>query len=115
MPGTDAETPGDDERPPHRERSQVRLGLIPRRILMGLVRGYQMVLSPHFPPSCRYSPSCSEYALLALEEYGALRGGILTVWRLLRCAPWGGSGYDPPRWFGQPAVDARESTESPHR
>lgn len=81
---------------------------LPRLLLIGLVRGYQLVLSPHLPASCRYTPSCSEYALLALRRYGAVRGGILTVHRLLRCAPWGGHGYDPPRWYTEPAADASD-------
>ena len=83
---------------------------IPRRLLIGLVRGYQLVISPHTGPSCRYTPTCSEYAILALRKYGAVRGGILTVWRLLRCQPWGGQGYDPPRWFGEPKPDTEMET-----
>ncbi|HYE94821.1 MAG TPA: membrane protein insertion efficiency factor YidD [Rubricoccaceae bacterium] len=75
---------------------------LPRLALAGVVRLYQLVLSPLFPPSCRYTPSCSQYAILALKEYGAVRGTILATWRVLRCNPWGGHGYDPPRWFGEP-------------
>ncbi len=75
---------------------------LPRMALVGVVRLYQVVLSPLFPPSCRYTPTCSQYAVLALQEYGAVRGTILATWRILRCAPWGGHGYDPPRWFGEP-------------
>ncbi len=75
--------------------------LLPRRALIGLVRAYQLVVSPHLGPSCRYTPSCSTYSVQALTEYGAVKGGILTIWRLLRCAPWGKGGYDPPRWFGE--------------
>ena len=82
------------------------LANIPRTLLIGLVRFYQLAISPHTAPSCRYTPTCSEYALLALRRYGAVKGGILTVWRLLRCAPWGGHGYDPPRWFGEQAPGA---------
>ena len=75
---------------------------VPRRVLIGLVRGYQLIISPHLMSSCRYSPSCSVYAIEALRRYGAVRGTILAVWRVLRCNPWGGHGYDPPRWFGEP-------------
>lgn len=78
-----------------------RLLDLPKRLLIGLVRAYQGVVSPHVPPSCRYTPSCSAYAVEALRKYGAVKGSILTVHRLLRCAPWGGSGYDPPRWYGE--------------
>jgi len=77
------------------------IGSLPRRALVGLVRFYQLAISPHTPPTCRFTPSCSEYAVLALREYGAVRGAILAVWRILRCNPWGGQGYDPPRWFGE--------------
>ncbi|MEX0821020.1 MAG: membrane protein insertion efficiency factor YidD [Rhodothermales bacterium] len=79
---------------------------MPRRILKGCVRAYQYVLSPHLPSSCRYVPSCSEYAVEALEKYGAAKGLTLTVHRLLRCHPWGGHGFDPPRWYGEPRPDA---------
>ena len=78
------------------------LGQLPRRALVGLVRFYQLAISPHFPSSCRFTPTCSQYAILALREYGAVRGSILAGWRILRCNPWGGHGYDPPRWFGEP-------------
>ena len=64
-------------------------------LLIGLVRAYQLVLSPHLPPSCRFFPSCSHYALLALERHGAVRGSWLTLMRLLRCQPFGTAGYDP--------------------
>lgn len=59
------------------------------------VRAYQLFVSPLLLPSCRFLPSCSEYAAEAIERYGALWGSILTVRRLARCHPWGGSGYDP--------------------
>lgn len=62
---------------------------------MLLVRGYQLVISPFLPPSCRYFPSCSHYALMAYEKHGAWRGSVLTFWRLLRCQPFGSGGYDP--------------------
>ena len=78
---------------------------LPRRGLIGLVRLYQVVLSPIFPPSCRYTPTCSQYAVQALREFGAVRGMLLATWRVLRCNPWGGHGYDPPRWFGTPPSD----------
>lgn len=66
------------------------------RILFSLiVRLYQLLLSPVLPPACRYSPSCSHYAIEALTKYGALQGAWLTLKRILRCHPWGGSGYDP--------------------
>jgi uncharacterized protein len=59
---------------------------------------YKDYLSPIMPPNCRFIPSCSSYGLDAIEEYGPWKGAILTAWRILRCNPTGGSGYDPPVW-----------------
>ena len=56
---------------------------------------YRNCISPLTPPSCRYTPTCSQYAVEALRKHGLLKGSWLTVKRLLRCHPWGGSGYDP--------------------
>ncbi len=67
---------------------------VPRRVVLGLVRAYRFVASP-FPSPCRYMPTCSTYALEAVSRYGALRGGWLSVKRILRCHPFGSSGYDP--------------------
>ena len=78
---------------------------LPRLLFIGLVRGYQLVVSPHFPPTCRFQPTCSSYALEAFRKYGAVKGLILTLYRIGRCAPWGGHGYDPPRWFGESIDD----------
>jgi putative membrane protein insertion efficiency factor len=66
-----------------------------RRLLIWSVRGYQMVVSPLLPRSCKYHPSCSQYAVDALREFGVVRGVILAVWRLLRCNPLSYGGYDP--------------------
>ncbi len=66
-----------------------------KRLLILLVRGWQIGPSRVLPSSCRYAPSCSEYAILAVERHGAIKGGWLAVKRLLRCHPWGGNGYDP--------------------
>lgn len=63
--------------------------------LIVLVRFYQICISPLNPPSCRFTPTCSQYALEALRKYGPLKGTWLAARRLLRCHPWGGSGYDP--------------------
>lgn len=64
-------------------------------LLKGLVRGYQLFLSPLLPPSCRYRPTCSAYAIEALGRFGAVKGGWLALRRIGRCHPWGGEGYDP--------------------
>lgn len=65
------------------------------RVLKGLVRGYQLVVSPWFAPTCRYYPSCSSYALDSLDVHGAGKGAVLAGWRLLRCNPWSEGGIDP--------------------
>ena len=59
------------------------------------VRFYQTAISPLLPSACRYTPSCSAYGIEALRKHGAIRGGWLTIKRIARCNPWGGSGYDP--------------------
>ena len=59
------------------------------------IRLYQLGISPLLPPSCRFVPTCSAYAIEAITRHGLLRGGWLTLCRLARCHPWGGSGYDP--------------------
>jgi putative membrane protein insertion efficiency factor len=59
------------------------------------VRAYRLLLSPAIGPRCRYLPTCSDYALEALARHGVLHGGWLALRRILRCHPWGGSGYDP--------------------
>jgi len=56
---------------------------------------YQKCISPFTPPSCRFTPTCSEYAKQALRKHGPVKGLYLAIWRILRCNPWGGSGYDP--------------------
>jgi len=65
------------------------------KLLILVARGWQLGPSRILPPSCRYQPSCSAYAIGALSRYGALRGSWLAARRLARCHPWGGSGYDP--------------------
>jgi putative membrane protein insertion efficiency factor len=65
------------------------------RILIGAVRSYQLLISSWTPPTCRFYPSCSAYAMEAIETHGALRGGWLAVRRIARCHPFGGQGVDP--------------------
>ena len=67
------------------------------RFLQLIVRAYQVVLSPWFGGACRFTPSCSAYALEALERHGAWRGGWMAVRRIARCHPWGSAGFDPVR------------------
>ncbi|MBU0619441.1 MAG: membrane protein insertion efficiency factor YidD [Pseudomonadota bacterium] len=66
-----------------------------RTLLIGLVRLYQVAISPWLPPSCRYTPTCSAYAIEALQRHGPVRGGWLALKRLLRCHPFHEGGFDP--------------------
>ena len=68
---------------------------IPKRIMLGMIRFYRRFISPMFPPCCRFTPTCSAYALEAIQKYGALKGGYLAVRRILRCNPFHPGGYDP--------------------
>src|SRR5215470_7186116 len=67
----------------------------PRVGLISLLRGYKFAISPLFPPSCRYMPTCSEYAIEAVDRHGVFRGSALAAWRLLRCHPFVKGGFDP--------------------
>lgn len=66
-----------------------------KQILLRVIRFYQRAVSPLFPPRCRYIPTCSEYALEAVEKYGVAKGGFLALKRFLRCHPFHKGGYDP--------------------
>ena len=67
-----------------------------KKIFLSLIRFYQRHISPNTPPSCRFIPTCSQYAYEAIQKYGALKGGLLALWRLLRCNPFNKSDpYDP--------------------
>jgi putative membrane protein insertion efficiency factor len=68
---------------------------IVRRIFLIPVYFYKYCISPLFPAACRYMPTCSQYAVEAVMKYGVFRGGWLAAKRIVRCNPWGGSGYDP--------------------
>ena len=65
-------------------------------LLVALVRAYQLFISPALGPRCRFSPSCSAYAIGALRRHGVIKGTAKAAWRLLRCHPWSKGGYDPP-------------------
>lgn len=75
-------------------------------ILVGMVRFYQLAISPLFPPSCRHVPTCSNYTIEALKIHGPLRGTWLGIKRIVKCHPWGTSGYDP--------VPPKKSENHPH-
>jgi len=66
-----------------------------RHVLIGLVHVYRACLSPFLPPSCRFNPTCSEYAIRSLQAHGVFDGSVKAMKRILRCHPFGGHGYDP--------------------
>jgi putative membrane protein insertion efficiency factor len=73
-----------------------RLVGVPAWLLIGLVRIYQLSLSPIIGRHCRFEPSCSVYFIESVRKYGAVRGGAYGIWRIMRCNPWNPGGYDPP-------------------
>jgi putative membrane protein insertion efficiency factor len=89
------------------------LSSLPQRLLMALVRAYRLLLSPSLGSSCRFEPSCSAYALQALQQHGAAGGSYLTLRRLVRCQPWCEGGHDPvpPRLFSHLVTPVAASSE----
>lgn len=71
------------------------VGRIFSGIMVGMIRFYQNAISPHLTPSCRYTPSCSQYGVEAIQKHGPLKGGWLAAKRIARCNPWGKHGHDP--------------------
>ncbi|MBO5364974.1 MAG: membrane protein insertion efficiency factor YidD [Clostridia bacterium] len=67
-----------------------------KRLLISVIHGYQRWVSPLKKPCCRFYPTCSQYAILAIQKYGALRGSLKAIWRILRCNPWNPGGVDYP-------------------
>ena len=82
-----------------------------RRIALAPVRAYQRLISPALPRRCKYHPTCSAYAVQAIESYGILRGAVLAVWRVLRCNPFSHGGYDP---VSAQTVFRRPAPPTPH-
>lgn len=66
-----------------------------KKLFIILVKFYKKAISPYLPNACRFTPTCSEYAMQAIEKYGAFKGGALAIWRILRCNPFCKGGYDP--------------------
>ena len=98
------------------QRAVSMLVSLPRRLLIALVRAYRFFLSPWLGSACRFEPTCSRYALEALERHGAVAGTALAAWRLARCHPWCAGGCDavprhPPRLFAHLGLGARPAAE----
>jgi len=84
----------------------VKLEFSVKRVVLILVRFYQRFISPLFPPSCRFTPTCSQYTYVAIERFGVLKGGWLGAKRIVRCNPFNPGGYDPVPEIKVPATDA---------
>ncbi len=74
---------------------KLSISRLPKIVFIGIVKGYQYVISPILPPSCRFIPTCSTYTIQAIEKYGVVRGTYLGLRRILRCHPFCRGGYDP--------------------
>ncbi len=85
----------DQEGDPKRE-DDTEEGL--QKLMLDSIRWYKSTLSPMMQPNCRFLPTCSSYGLASIKKFGPVKGGVLTAWRILRCTPFGGSGYDAPQW-----------------
>lgn len=90
-------------------RGVVRL---PQLALVGLIRGYQLIISPMTGPTCKYYPSCSHYGIEAVRRHGALKGAALASWRIARCNPWSNGGVDEVPAAGTPLFTRRTTTSS---
>ncbi|RTK95709.1 MAG: membrane protein insertion efficiency factor YidD [Neisseriaceae bacterium] len=66
-----------------------------KKVFILLIRIYQLTISSWLPPMCRFTPSCSQYAIIAIDRYGIIKGFYLSIKRIVRCNPWGGCGHDP--------------------
>lgn len=73
-------------------------GRVASAAMVGIIQFYKRYITDNMPPNCRFQPTCSTYMLEAITRYGAVRGFILSAWRIVRCNPTGGAGYDPVRW-----------------
>ena len=94
MTNSNASSPATPSGPPLPDEDSSAPGPLAWLLIL-LLKIYKTVISPHLPVACRYTPTCSIYALGAVRRFGAIKGGWLAAGRLLRCQPWGGSGEDP--------------------
>jgi len=83
---------------------------LPQYVLMGLIKVYQLVISPLIGPTCKYYPSCSSYGLQAVRTHGAVVGSVMAAWRVLRCNPWSNGGVDEVPVKGEPIFRAHQTS-----
>lgn len=83
---------------PEAEQFEDKSETLPVKLALSMLHFYKTGISPLMPPSCRFQPTCSSYAVDAYTRYGVTKGTIMTAWRLFRCTPWGDRGYDPAIW-----------------
>jgi putative membrane protein insertion efficiency factor len=88
----------DHDQPEEENTEDTSTDKVARKAMVSTIGFYKSYISPLLPPACRFTPTCSQYGIQAIEEYGAQKGVILIAWRLLRCSPIGGRGFDPPQW-----------------
>jgi len=97
-------------------RLGTRAAVTTARAACGMIRAYQLLLSPVIGPRCRHLPTCSDYAMEAISRFGAVRGGWLALRRIVRCHPWGTSGYDPvPEPRSKGGSDRKPVSPATHR
>ncbi|URE15792.1 hypothetical protein MUK42_11229 [Musa troglodytarum] len=92
---------GTEEDPKRKAPQDEEVKNLGVRVALSMLKFYKREISPLMLSSCRFVPTCSEYSMVAYKKYGVVKGTILTAWRLCRCNPLGGTGFDPPRWFGE--------------
>ena len=83
---------------------------LPQYVVMGLIKAYQLLISPLLGPTCKYYPSCSHYGLEAVRTHGAIRGTTMAAWRVLRCNPWSNGGVDEVPTKGEPLFRTRQTS-----
>ena len=71
------------------------INYLTRKLIIAAIKGYQLIISPLFPPACRFYPTCSNYSIQAIEKHGLTKGLLFSLWRVLRCNPFNKGGYDP--------------------
>ncbi len=87
---------------------------LPAKFVVLLIRGYQLCISPLLPPMCRFTPSCSQYAVEALRRFGFFKGTAMALWRICRCHPFNPGGYDPVPMRHDPNTDTEEANVHNH-